>query len=173
MQNVVGLFETRAEAEAAIHRLRAAGVSPDAISIAMKDPRGEGGSGTVAGSEPSLGAGSDLAGEGTAVAAVSGAAVGTLVGLLVAGGTFVLPGVGTFLIAGPLASALAGAGVGEASGGLLGALIASGIPEAEAGVYANDIESGRVIVVARVDDALAAEVRRVFDEEGSRRTHSV
>jgi hypothetical protein len=175
MQTVVGLFDSRAEAEAAIHRLRAIGVSPDAISFAMKDPRGDSAA-AVSGPEPTLAeatGANDLAGEGTAVGAVSGAAVGTLVGLLVAGSTFVLPGVGTFLIAGPLASALAGAGVGAASGGLLGALIGSGIPEPEAQAFATDLQSGRVIVAARVDDALATEARRVFDEEGSRRTHSV
>jgi hypothetical protein len=115
----------------------------------------------------------DMTGEGTAVGAVSGAAVGTLVGLLVAGSTVVLPGVGTFLIAGPLFSALTGAGVGAASGGLLGALIGSGVPERDAAHFLAGVESGQVVVAAHVDDARAADVRRVFDEEGSRRTHSV
>ena len=37
MQNVVGLFETRVEAERAIRRLQANGVRPEAIGIAMRD----------------------------------------------------------------------------------------------------------------------------------------
>jgi hypothetical protein len=170
MPNVIGRFETRVEAEAAIHRLRAAGISPDDLSIAVRDPRGEGRDALGPNADAEIVP--DAAGEGSAVGAVSGAAVGTLVGLLVAGSTFVLPGVGTFLIAGPLASALTGAGVGAASGGLLGALIGSGIPEPEAGALATDLESGRVIVVARVDDAQEVDVRRILDEEGSRRTHT-
>ena len=114
----------------------------------------------------------DLSGEGAAAGAVSGAAVGTLVGLAIAGSTFILPGVGTFLIGGPLMAALAGAGVGAASGGLLGALVGAGIPEHEAQTYATDIEQGHIFVSATVDDNLATQVRRIFDEEGSRRTQT-
>lgn len=170
MQNVVGMFQSRTEAEAAIHRLRGAGVAADSISIAMKESADPG---SV---EPTLAEATgthDLAEEGTAVGALSGAAVGTLVGLLVAGSTFILPGVGTFLIAGPLAAALTGAGVGAASGGVFGALVGSGVPEPEATHYLEGVQSGRVIVAAHVDDLLAPEVRRIFDEEGSHRTHSV
>jgi len=35
------------------------------------------------------------------------------------------------------------------------------------------VETGSVIVAARVDPSQAAEVRKVLDEEGSRRTHAV
>lgn len=104
--------------------------------------------------------------------AVSGAAVGTLVGLALVGSTLVLPGVGTFLIGGPLAAALAGAGIGAASGGILGALIGSGIPETEAEHYAAGIEEGQVFLSTNVPDPSASIVRKIFDEEGSRRTHS-
>ncbi len=170
MQNVVGMFTSRTEAEVAIHRLRGIGVPADSISIAMKD------SGGSISAEPTLAEATgthDLAEEGTAVGALSGAAVGTLVGLLVAGSTFVLPGVGPLLIAGPLAAALTGAGVGAASGGVLGALVGSGVPEPEATHYLEGVQSGRVIVAAHVDSPMAADVRRIFDEEGSHRTHSV
>src|SRR5437764_731541 len=71
----------------------------------------------------------DMSGEGAAVGAVSGAAVGTLVGLALVGSSLVLPGVGTFLVGGPLAAALTGAGIGAASGGVIGALVGTGIPE--------------------------------------------
>ena len=174
VQNVVGLFNDRVEAENAVHRLRNSGVSPDAISVAMKATEVTSDPGPT--SAPTLAESTgttDLAAEGTAVGAVSGAAVGTLVGLLVAGSTFVLPGVGTFLVAGPLAAALTGAGVGAASGGLIGALVGSGIPESEAGVLATEVETGRAIVVARVDENESADVRLIFDEEGSRRTYCV
>ena len=84
MQNIVGMFESRQEAQAAIERLPLAGAGVDAISVAIKDE-----------AEPTLAEAigtHDLAEEGTAVGALSGAAVGTLVGLLIAGSTFVLPG---------------------------------------------------------------------------------
>lgn len=168
MQNVIGMFDTRPEAEAAIHRLNRIGINSDSISVAIKDTRSHGDSGLAG-----LTGVHDLTEEGTAVGAVSGAAVGTLVGLLVAGSTFMLPGIGTLLIAGPLVSALTGAGVGAASGGVLGALVGSGIPEPEATEYLAGVEAGRVIVAAHVDEDRAAEVRRIFDEEGARRTQNV
>jgi hypothetical protein len=165
MQHVVGMFGTRIEAESAIQRLKAEGVGTETISIAMKDTREAGEVAEATGVE-------DMTGEGAAAGAVSGAAVGLLVGLAVAGSTFVLPGVGTFLVGGPLAAALTGAGIGAASGGLIGGLIGAGIPEHEARHYASGVEQGHILVSADVDDALAPVVRRIFDEEGSRRTHS-
>jgi hypothetical protein len=166
MQNIVGIFETSSEAENAINRLRAAGVSQDAISVALKD------TGASKALAESTGA-NDLSGEAATAGAVSGAAVGTLVGLALVGSTVVLPGVGTFLVGGPLAAALTGAGIGAASGGLLGALIGSGIPEAEAQQFASGIERGDVLLSVNVRDDDAPAVRKILDEEGSRRTHSV
>ncbi len=114
----------------------------------------------------------DLSGEGAAAGAVSGAAVGTLVGLALVGSTLVFPGVGTLLVGGPLAAALTGAGIGAASGGILGALIGAGIPEEEAEHYATGLEHGQIIIAASVPEARAADVRRIFQEEGAERTHS-
>ena len=136
MQNVVGMFQTRPEAEAAIHRLKSLGIHGGSFSVALKDDR-RGGAGS---------------------------------GLAESTGTHEI---GAFLIAGPLAAALTSAGVGAASGGVLGALVGSGMPEAEATHYLAGVESGHVILAVYADDAQAADVRRVFDEEGSRRTHAV
>jgi Heat induced stress protein YflT len=166
MQNVVGIFETRTEAEKAIQRLKESGVAPEAISIAMKDVRESSDLLETTGAQ-------DLSAEGATAGAVSGAAVGTLIGLAMVGSTFVLPGLGTFLVGGPLAAALAGAGIGAASGGLLGALIGSGIPEVEAEHYAAGIEKGHILISTSVADTEAPNVRKIFDEEGSHRTHSV
>lgn len=167
MRHIIGMFDTRDEAEAAIDRLNRSGIGVDAISVAMKEDQREGISSLAADTGTH-----DLAEEGAGVGAVSGAAVGTLVGLLVAGSTMVLPGLGTVLVAGPLAAALTGAGVGAASGGVLGALVGSGIPEPEVHPYLTGVESGGVIVAAHVPEPRAAEVHRIFDEEGSRRTRT-
>jgi hypothetical protein len=165
MKNVVGMFESRTEAESAIHRLKTTGIGMDSISVAMRDRQETTELAEATGTD-------DMTGEGATAGIVSGAAVGTLVGLALVGSTFVLPGIGTFLVGGPLAAALTGAGIGAASGGLLGALIGSGIPEHEAEHYSAGIEQGNILVSATVSDDLAPAVARVFDEEGSRRTHS-
>src|SRR5215218_7599816 len=143
MRTIVGMFETRPEAESAIHRLKASGVGTDLISIAMRDTR------EASDLVEATGA-NDMSAEGATAGVVSGAAVGTLIGLALVGSTFVLPGVGTFLIGGPLAAALTGAGIGAASG----------------------IEQGHILVSADVGDDQAQTVTRIFDEEGSRRTHT-
>jgi hypothetical protein len=165
MHTIVGMFETRAEAESAIDRLLSSGISSNTISVAMKDTEAAANLVETTGAQ-------DLAGEGAAAGAVSGAAVGTLVGLAFAGSTFALPGVGTFLIGGPIVAALTGAGIGAASGGLFGALVGAGIPEHEAQTYATGIEQGHIFVSANVADEQTALVRRIFDDEGSRRTHT-
>jgi len=166
MKTVVGLFDTRPEAENAIQRLQANGIGTEGIGIAMKDTREAADLVEVTGAE-------DLSAEGATAGVISGAAVGTLVGLALVGSTLVLPGVGTFLIGGPLAAALTGAGIGAASGGLLGGLIGAGIPEHEAGHYAAGIEAGSILVSATVPDDQAATVILLFEEAGSRRTHAV
>ncbi len=83
-----------------------------------------------------------------------------------------LPGIGTFLIGGPIAAALTGAGIGAASGGLIGGLIGAGIPEDEATHYASGIERGEIFVSAHVPESQVADARRIFDEEGSSRTYA-
>jgi len=165
MQTVVGMFDTRAEAESAIKRLHDHGISRDSVSVAMKDNREQS---TLT---ESTGA-HDLSGEGATAGLLSGAGVGTLVGLAIAGSTIVLPGIGPFVIAGPLAAALTGAGIGAASGGLIGGLIGAGIPEDEAAHFSSGMERGNVLVAAHVPDGEVVEVRRLFDEQGSLRSYN-
>ena len=158
MSTVVGLFEDRDLAEAAIRRLLDDGIERDAIGIAMKDAR-------EATSLSESVAVEDLSAEGATAGMVSGAGVGVLVGIALVGSNVLIPGLGTFLIGGPIAAALTGAGIGAVSGGLIGGLIGSGLPEDEARHYASGIESGGIFVSAHVPEALVPETRRIFDEE--------
>lgn len=165
MRTVVGLFDSRTDAENAIQRLQSNGVSRDSISVAMRDAKEQATLTETTGAN-------DLSAEGATAGLVSGAGVGALVGLALVGSTVVLPGIGTFLIGGPLAAALTGAGIGAASGGLVGGLVGAGIPEDEATAYAAGIDEGGVFVSAHVPDAQTPTVRRIFDEEGSTRTYA-
>jgi len=161
MRTVVGMFESRSDAEDAIHRLQAAGFGREAIGVAMRDTREAGEIAETTGTE-------DLSGEGATVGALSGAGVGALVGLALVGSNLVLPGVGTILIGGPLAAGLTGAGIGAASGGLIGGLIGAGIPEEEARGYSERIARGHILVSVQVPDSQVGEARRVLIEEGAR-----
>src|SRR5438093_13310690 len=70
--------------------------------------------------------------EGATAGAGTGAVVGGTLGLLAGIGVLAIPGLGPFIAAGPIMSALAGVGVGGAVGGVTGALVGMGIPEYEA-----------------------------------------
>jgi hypothetical protein len=161
MRTVVGAFETRDAAEDAIERLKAAGFGADRIGVVMRDPRetGEFAESTGVG---------DMSGEGATVGAISGAGVGALIGLALAGSSIILPGIGPVLIGGPLVAGLTGAGVGAASGGLIGGLIGSGIPEEEARDYATRVEQGHILVSVQADDVMASRARQILVEEGAR-----
>jgi len=79
-----------------------------------------------------------------------GAALGGAAGLLAGLGAFVLPGIGTVIAAGWLASTLAGAVAGGAAGGVVGALIEAGVSENDAAGYAEGVRRGGTLVTIRV-----------------------
>lgn len=161
MKTVIGMFETRTDAEDAIHRLQAAGFSRDAIGVAMKDSRDAEVLADATGAN-------DLSAEGATAGVLSGAGVGVLVGLALVGSTVLLPGIGTVLIGGPLAAGLTGAAVGAASGGLVGGLVGSGIPEDEATEYHERIVRGHILVSVQAEEHEVARARQILVEEGAR-----
>ena len=161
MKTVVGMFETRSEAEDAIQRLQAAGFGREVIGVAMKDTREAGDLAEATGAN-------DLSAEGATAGLVSGAGVGALVGLALVGSTVLLPGIGTVLIGGPLAAGLTGAAVGAASGGLVGGLVGAGIPEEEATEYQSRISKGHILVSVQAADHEVTRARQILVEEGAR-----
>ena len=159
----IGVFTTHASARAAIDDLRTMGVSDTDISylytnidVDIKDGHSD-----------------SKLGEGTAAGATAGAVLGAIAGFAVA--NLVLPGVGTLLVAGPIATALgltgvaastaAGAMTGLAAGGLIGALVNLGVSEEDAKLYEDLVRSGNVLVVAR-EGAVSA--REVFMKHGAK-----
>lgn len=170
---VVGLFDTLSDAEAAVRDLQGIGISNTGISIVGSTARGEyDETGRYVGPETT--ADTTEAAEGAAAGATGGAVVGGLAGVLVGLGVLAIPGIGPVLAAGPFAAAIgtagaaAGAGVvgaaaGAAAGGLLGALVGAGIPEEDAQVYTEGIRRGGTLVIARVDDDQADAAVDVMD----------
>ena len=159
----IGVFTTHASARAAIDDLRTMGVSDTDISYLYTNIDGDIKDGH---SDSKLG-------EGTAAGATAGAVLGAIAGFAVA--NLVLPGVGTLLVAGPIATALgltgvaastaAGAMTGLAAGGLIGALVNLGVSEEDAKLYEDLVRSGNVLVVAR-EGAVSA--REVFMKHGAK-----
>ena len=147
MITTIGVFTTHAAAESALNELKGFGVPEGDLSYVYVNDKGSVKDGQVGGK----------VGEATATGATVGAVIGGLAGLAVANG--ILPGLGTLLVAGPLAAtlgfsgaaatAVAGAATGAAAGGLLGALTHSGIDKKDVQLYEDHVRRGDVLVIAR------------------------
>ena len=136
---VFGIFKTTNQAELAVDRLLAAGFTNDDISVLLEDNKS---------SKDFAHEKNTKAPEGTTTGVAAGGVIGGTLGLLAGIGMLAIPGVGPFIAAGPIMSALAGLGVGGAVGGLIGALIGMGIPEYEAKRYEGRIKEGGVLLSA-------------------------
>ncbi|HEY0603378.1 MAG TPA: YsnF/AvaK domain-containing protein [Herpetosiphonaceae bacterium] len=156
-KNVVGLFDTMNDAEAAVRDLRDAGFNSNDISFVGNnaDKRYN-----LDNTSYDTTTSNSEAEEGAGLGATGGAVLGGLAGLLVGLGALAIPGIGPVVAAGTLATALGstalGAGLGAAAGGLVGALVGAGIPENDANVYAEGIRRGGALLsvqVATDDDA--------------------
>ncbi len=136
---VVGVFDNRSDAQAAVQDLKQSGFRDDEIGIVSRDGHGDG--------VDTDDVGETNAAEGAAVGVAAGAGVGALWAIGIAAG--LLPAIGPIIAGGLFASILASAAGGAAVGGLVGALIGMGIPEEEAAEYEEQVKSGRTIVTVK------------------------
>jgi hypothetical protein len=91
--------------------------------------------------------------EGAASGVMAGGIAGGVLGWLTGIGALAIPGLGPFLVAGPIVAALAGAGAVGALGGIIGALVGMGIPEYEARRYEGRIREGGILLSVHCDSA--------------------
>jgi len=162
MARVTAVFDDRTQAERAIAELRRGGISEKDLSIVARRPD----------DVEVKGGPTDKAGERIGKGALAGAGVGTLFGLA----ALAIPGVGPFITAGVLASALgatggavaAGAIVGGTSGALAGAFAKAGYSKEESEYLGSTVERGGVLVAADADDVSAARLRSEFTRLGGR-----
>jgi len=163
MARVTAVFDDRTQAERAIAELRGSGISDKDMSIVARRPDDV---------EVTGGKVDDNAGERIGKGALAGAGVGTLFGLA----ALAIPGVGPFITAGVLASALgatggaiaAGAIVGGTSGALAGAFAKAGYSKEEAEYFESTVERGGVLVAVDADDVSATRLRSELTRLGGR-----
>ncbi|MFL6442679.1 MAG: DUF3341 domain-containing protein [Candidatus Sulfotelmatobacter sp.] len=91
--------------------------------------------------------------EGATTGASTGVILGGALGWLMGIGALAVPGLGPFIAAGPVMTALAGAGVGGTVGGIAGALIGMGIPEYEAKRYEGQVKNGGILLSVHSDNS--------------------
>lgn len=100
--------------------------------------------------------------------ATGGAALGGALGWLVGIGALAIPGIGPFMVAGPLLTGLAGVAAGGAAGGLIGALVGLGIPESEAKTYEGRLREGRILLCVNCNDReQIMRTQEIFTRDGA------
>jgi hypothetical protein len=128
---VVGLFESREQAERALGELQRLGFRADQLGLALRGGAPPIGAGTPgepeSGERPALNTGS---------------------GEFAAGD---IPGLGPVRIGGLLTGILGGAAAGAVAGGLLGSLVALGLPETAARRCARAFQAGRALVLVQAN----------------------
>jgi hypothetical protein len=140
---VIGIVESRVQAEAIVDRLLSAGFAANDISALFPDDKG-----TKAFAHEQH----TKAPEGAATGAGAGGLVGGTLGVLAGIGALAIPGLGPFIAAGPILAGLSGIAAGAAVGGLTGALVGMGIPEFEAKMYENKLKAGNILVSVHTED---------------------
>jgi hypothetical protein len=133
---ITGLFNTPAEAAAAVQTLEYRGIPEHEISIMASEKFKK--------EAFAVDSHSKLP-EGVAIGAGAGGAIVALVAGLTAVGAIATGGAG-LLVAGPIVAALAGAGAGAATGGIIGGAIGASIPEHEVKHYEDAVKKGSVLV---------------------------
>lgn len=156
MKTVVGLYDDLENARRVVQALTDAGFDANDINLVAGDPDGR----YAELDEDTIQAGADSAVEG----AVTGGVLGGLAGLLFGLSAFALPGLGPVIIAGPLLSSFAGAGIGAAGGGLVATLATEWeLSEEEAELYMEGVRRGSALIMVRVPEERVDQVRGVMN----------
>jgi hypothetical protein len=107
--------------------------------------------------------------EGAATGGTIGGIIGGSLGLLAGIGMLAIPGMGPFIAAGPIISALSGSGVGGGLGLLIGSIVGAGIPEYEAKKYEAGLKQGNILIsVAARSDELADRAYEIMKKGGAK-----
>lgn len=156
---VFGIAKTESQAIKIAEDLKAAGFTPNDISILFPDKQG---------SKDFAHEQHTKAPEGAAAGAGTGAVLGGALGWLAGIGSLAIPGLGPLIAAGPIMAALAGAAGGAAAGGLAGALIGLGIPEYEAKRYEGKIKDGNILISVHTEDSTMRDrAKKILEADGA------
>ncbi|HWR07993.1 general stress protein [Sporomusa sp.] len=154
VKSVIGVFNSRADAEKGVNALRAQGFTTEEINIVSKNKN----------NQKQQQQGSEYFEDDITDGALTGGTLGGIGGLLLGAGALAIPGVGPILAAGPIAAALSGA----VAGGIAGGLIDWGIP-AEAGKrYEQQVAQGGILAIIRSDAAKVNQAAQILRQNGAK-----
>lgn len=162
---LLGLAQSHDQTIKIVDDLKLLGFSKDDISLLYPD---KGGIKDV-GHENST-----KAPEGIALGAGTGGLIGGALGWLAGIGAITIPGLGVFIAAGPIVTALSGIALGTTLGGVTGGLVGLGIPEYEAKIYADKLQGDNVLVAAHSKDhAMIDKAEKVLKDHGATDIHKM
>lgn len=147
-KTIVTIYDELSRASDAVQDLLSAGFARDSISLVVSDVD-RGYAAYLEKPESQMNEGLP---EDEESGAITGSIVGGLAGLLLGLGVVAIPGIGPVLAAGPLATALLGAGAGTVTGSLVGAIAEWDVPEEEAEYYTERVRQGSTLVSVTTAD---------------------
>ncbi len=154
-QAVIGVFDSRHQAEQAIQALRQQGFGTEEISIvAKKGDKGD--------------QGGDYVEDDITDGALTGGTIGGIGGLILGAGALAIPGVGPIVAAGPIAAALGGA----VAGGIAGGLIDWGIPAEVSRRYEKEVAKGGVLAVVSTSGQKVNQAAQILRQNGAKDVES-
>jgi len=166
-KTVVGLFQSKGQAEKAVEELSSEGVDRKDVAIVTRDERGDRGEQGDRRAEARAGDSEretmNVGEPGVSEGLAWGGGLGGLAGLAAGAGAMAVPGVGPVLAAGPLAASLTGA----AAGGVAGGLIDYGIPEERGREYEKKVEEGSILTVVHTSGDKADRVASILRRNGA------
>ncbi len=152
VKSVIGVFNSKSNAEQAVSALRNQGFTTEEINIVSKNHNKKDRQDN------------EFYEDDITDGALTGGTLGGIGGLLLGAGALAIPGVGPVIAAGPIAAALSGA----VAGGIAGGLIDWGIP-AEAGRrYEQEVAQGGILAVIRSDANKANQAAQVLRQNGAK-----
>ncbi len=152
LKTVIGLFDSRDQAEKAASDLRGSGFH-DEISILASDKGKMTENKTDAGGATNISSGVS-----------TGGLLGGLAGLGMGVGALAIPGIGPLIAAGPISGLLSGA----LTGGIAGGLIDWGIPADRGKFYEGKIREGKILASVRTDDKKVNSAADILRRNGAR-----
>ena len=162
---VSGLFTNSKKAGEAVAELKQEGFTDD-ISIIAKDSED---------AEQSSHQVKQDVKDGALGGAVTGGVLGAITGIIAGAASVLIPGLGTLVVAGPLAATwgVTGGALGALTGGLVGAMVDAGIPEEKAKMYEDRIKAGDVLVTVSTDHEDEAAIQRILDKHSVQATDTL
>jgi hypothetical protein len=150
MTTICRVYDSYAQARAAVDAVQGAGVPASDVSIVANK--------YVSSEHADVDDVSDAA-KGAGIGGALGGGAGLLAGL----GLLAIPGLGPVVAAGWLAATAVGAAAGAATGGIVGALVDAGVDREHAAVYSESVRRGGTMVTVRARDEDAGRIAALLE----------